>query len=368
MESNSNSAVSPDGLSLRGLLDDPDRLAEAVVDTVRDCLIILDGTLRVCAANRNFFLSFEVTPEDTIGHSLFELGDGQWNIPDLRRLLHKVLPQNNSFRDFEVNHTFPHLGRKTMLLNARKLLRRDSGSELILLAIEDVTERKRLEMELRDRERALAQVVKDKELLIAEVHHRVKNILQAVVSLLNLHATHTTDPRVIEALSDAGGRVKVIARLHETLYASSDLTKINFGEYLRHLANELRTVHGRPEVSFEIDAGDVVLDMETAVPLGLIANELIINSLKHAFPSGRAGQVRAAIEYVYDSVPPGEPLDDALIRLRVEDDGIGLPSGLIPGETNTLGLKIVKLLSKQLDAHVHFRSVDGVQTRLTFKP
>ena len=368
MESRSSAVISVDLLSSRWLADKPEFLAEAMIDTVRECLLLLDTDLCVRFANRNFFLSFEVTPEETVGRSVFELGNGQWNIPDLRRLLREILPLNNSFRDFEIRHDFPHLGYKIMMLNAQKLRQEDGQSELLLLSIADITARKRLEEEVREREQRLSDLVKEKEILVAEIHHRVKNNLQAVVSLLFLQASHTKDARVVEALSEASGRVQVIARLHESLYASSKLSEINFGDYLRHLVEELKSLHGRAQISFEVDSHDVVLEMEEAVSLGLIANELIVNSLKHAFPSGRAGHVQAAIEYIHESVIPGDSLDTALIRLRVEDDGVGLSPEIVPGKTGTLGLKIVQLLSQQLHGQVEFRSVDGVKACVTFLP
>ena len=107
---------------------------------------------------------------------------------------------------------------------------------------------------------------------------------------------------VIEALPEAGERVRAIARLHESLRASSNLKQVSFGAYLRQLAEQFRIVHVCDDTAFEIETNDVVLDMETALPLGLIADELIVNSLKHAFPSERAGRVRAAIEHVQDSI------------------------------------------------------------------
>ena len=482
-----NNGTSTPPLRLHDLFDDTGLLAEAMVDTVSDCLLVLDGDFHVRVANRNFFLSFQVTPEETVGRLVFELGNGQWDIPGLRRLLHEILPGNHSFRGFEVIHHFPHLGRKVMVLNAQKLRQQANSGELILLAIEDVTaakqlqereaysvavfrssgealvglsvagfiqtwnpaaerlygytaaeaigasislvvprhldaeletlltrlrkgetittetvreakdgrlidvrlnaapvldsseriigiaaaitditERKRLEEELLERERRLSELVKEKELLVTEIHHRVKNNLQTVVSLLSLHANSTSDPRVVEALLEAGGRVQAIARLHESLYASANLAEINFGDYLRQLTDELRNMHGRAEISLQVDVDDVVVGMETAVPLGLIANELIVNSLKHAFPSGRAGHVNVAFEYVYASVLPGEPLDEASVRLRVEDEGIGLSPDIVVGKTNTLGLRIVRLLGQQLHAHVDFHSIGGVQVCVTF--
>ena len=113
--------------------------AESIIDTVRDPLLVLDADLRVRSASRSFYEDFRVKPEETEGRLVYELGNGQWDIPELRTLLEAILPENDSFRDFEVTHDFEGIGRRRMLLNARKVRRPGNHSELILLAIEDVT-------------------------------------------------------------------------------------------------------------------------------------------------------------------------------------------------------------------------------------
>ena len=128
-----------DLLSLRGLIEEAPLLAEAIVDTVQDSVLLLDAQLKIVLANRSFYSTFKVEPAETLGGMVYELGNGQWNIPELRKLLEHVLPNNLSFSDYEVMHTFPDLGRKVMLLNARKLRRREDQSHLILLVIQDIT-------------------------------------------------------------------------------------------------------------------------------------------------------------------------------------------------------------------------------------
>jgi two-component system, chemotaxis family, CheB/CheR fusion protein len=114
-----------DSLSLRGLIEEAELLAEAMVDTVRESLLVLDHSLRIRLASRSFYLTFRVAPEETLDRLVYEIGEGQWNIPRLRQFLEDILPHDGCFRDFEVTHDFPQIGRKTMLLNARKLRRRE---------------------------------------------------------------------------------------------------------------------------------------------------------------------------------------------------------------------------------------------------
>ena len=116
--------------------------AEALVDTVREPLVVLDGDLRIHSANRSFYQVFKVKPEETLGEFIFDLGNRQWDIPKLRELLEEILPQNTKFNGFEVEHDFESIGKKVMLLNARRIARESEGTQLILLAIEDTTDRK----------------------------------------------------------------------------------------------------------------------------------------------------------------------------------------------------------------------------------
>jgi two-component sensor histidine kinase len=179
----------------------------------------------------------------------------------------------------------------TAILNAAPVL--DSTGQIVGIsaALTDITERKQMEQQLRVSEQNLAALVEEKQTLVQETHHRVKNKLQTIVSLLSLHAGQARNRQVIEVLSEAGGGVQAIARLDERLYTSATLTDIHFGEYLRNLTEELRRLHGRAEIAVQVLTEDIVLGMDTAIPLGLIANGLILNCFKHAFPADRFGQV-----------------------------------------------------------------------------
>jgi PAS domain-containing protein len=128
----------------RLLVEDIENYAQNIVDTVREPLLILDTTLRVRSANRAFYQKFHVSPSETEGRLIYELGNGRWDIPDLRTLLENIVPKSSVFDDFELEHTFPAIGRRVMLMNARKLQAGHHG-ELLVLAMEDVTERKRAE-------------------------------------------------------------------------------------------------------------------------------------------------------------------------------------------------------------------------------
>src|SRR5512142_1079418 len=140
-------------------------LEEAIVDTVREPLIVLDDALRVVVASRSFYRAFKASPQDTEGQFLYEVGNGQWNIPALRLLLEEIIPKHTTIEEFEVEHDFPTIGWRTMLLNARKVFYEGNNSTSLLVAIEDVTQRRGLE---RDKDELLRQ----KDLLLREMNHR----------------------------------------------------------------------------------------------------------------------------------------------------------------------------------------------------
>jgi chemotaxis protein methyltransferase CheR len=146
-------------------------LAEAIVDAVREPLLVLDPDLRVIAASRSFYRTFAVTPRKTEGRLLFELGGGEWNIPRLRKVLEDIIPKRRTVEAYEVEHEFPSIGHRVMLLNARRVFDQDGSASAILLAIEDVTRR-------RETEREKDELLQQKEILLQEMQHRVANSLQ----------------------------------------------------------------------------------------------------------------------------------------------------------------------------------------------
>ena len=152
-------------------------LAHAIVDTVREALIVLDRNLRVVTASRSFYQTFGVDPQDTQGQLFYDLGNGQWNIPALRRLLEEVIPQRRTIESYEVEHDFPTIGRRTMLLNARQVFDEEHPDSTLLLAIEDITKR-------RDAEREKDDLLRQKEMLLQEMQHRVANSLQIIASIV----------------------------------------------------------------------------------------------------------------------------------------------------------------------------------------
>jgi two-component system CheB/CheR fusion protein len=580
--------------------------AEGIIETVREPLIVLDSDLRVQRATQAFYESFLVTREETVGRFIYDLGNGQWNDARLRELIGAALFRSEPFHDFELIHDFPHIGVRTVRLNGRRILLPHSQQRMLLLSIEDVTERRELaeiryrrlfeaakdgilvvdveaqtiqdanpcmldlcgcrreqivgkpvseaaaklglpelgrglsmssdseivrfeglplrtrqnglvlvdvvgnaykvgnqpvvQFNIRDvssshqalkrlreseqrfrlfvesvhdyalfqtdpsgrivtwnagaerllgwkeqeaigqhtsllftpedleageaarelataratgraederwhlrkdgtrfyasgvltqvcddrgqllgfakimrdntarkeQEEQLRRTVSEKETLVREIHHRVKNNLQVIVSLLAMQSRHNPDPRVLSAFSEAESRLRAIAQIHERLYASDDLSTVEFSEYVSGLARELAQLHAPNPKDIELDINviDMALHIERAIPLGLIANELILNSLKHGL-NGRPGRLRIRLAYVPGS-SPSDTLDTGWGQLQICDDGPGFPPGFDASNTQTMGLRLVNMLVRQLRGHLELGPPPGVCCTVIF--
>jgi two-component sensor histidine kinase len=200
--------------------------------------------------------------------------------------------------------------------------------------------------------------LREKEILLQEVHHRVKNNLQVISSLISLQLRPIKDVVSREALQACQARVQAISLIHAMLYQSKDYANVPFSEYASRLAsnifNTLGTLPG--QVSLELAIGDVALPVDKAIPCGLILNELITNALKHGFPGGRRGTIRVELGKASTSQ----------LRLSVEDDGVGMPPGINIRETQSLGMHLVCALAEQLAAELNVSGDRGTSFKVTF--
>jgi two-component sensor histidine kinase len=201
--------------------------------------------------------------------------------------------------------------------------------------------------------------LQQQEMLLREVHHRIKNNLQIISSLLDIQASSVEDPHIAEMFLDVQNRVISMALIHETLYQSGDLRMVNFGVYVRSLAEQIFRSYNVPtqRIALQIRADDVMLDTKQAVPCGLILNELLSNCLKHAFPDERGGEIH--IELRSDAAPQ--------VTMIVRDTGIGFPAGVDSYHPQTLGLQLVHSLTEQLGGRLEAESDGGTTFRLTFR-
>jgi two-component sensor histidine kinase len=235
-------------------------------------------------------------------------------------------------------------GSRRWMLFAGRDLRDGTISEYCI----DITERKRSEELLR-------QSLREKEELLKEVHHRVKNNLQVITSLLNLQARQIEDEKTLALFEVARNRVQSIASIHELLYRSGSFAAVELGPYVEKLvADVVRLYSAAERIRVEVDAGGAHLELQRAVPFGLLLNELVSNVCKHAFPEGRRGRIAVEVARVGDE-----------IVLTVADDGIGLPEGFDSNRAS-IGIFLVHRLAQQLEATVEFRSAGGTTVRVRF--
>ncbi len=226
------------------------------------------------------------------------------------------------------------------------------GRPAILSTAQDITERKRAE-------EALRAALKEKTVLLREVHHRVKNNLQIISSLVHLQADQWHHPELRPVLEQTQRRIRSMALLHEALYHTEDLARVDLARYTRSLCDLLRRTLGADtmeRVQVHLEVAELSLGLEQAVPCGLLINELVSNALKHAFPAGRRGHIRVRVSIT----PTGEA------ELDVSDDGIGLPPQVDPDRTQTLGLQLVQILTRQLHGRLAIRRTPGTGFQITF--
>jgi PAS domain S-box-containing protein len=223
---------------------------------------------------------------------------------------------------------------------------------LVSAAIRDITERKLVETRLRSS-------LKEKEVLLKEIHHRVKNNLQIVSSMLHLQMEKLSDAQAIELFQDSQNRVRSIALFHEKLYQSRDLGRVEIAEYLKGLANGLFATYGvsPDDIVLEVHSEDIPLGVDAAISCGLIVNELVSNSLKHAFPAQRKGRVEVTLRSAGTDVV-----------LDVADNGIGFSATLDFRNPSTLGLKLVAIFTEQLDGTMDLTREAGTRFSLRFTP
>jgi PAS domain S-box-containing protein len=229
--------------------------------------------------------------------------------------------------------------------------------------LRDETERQRTEQQIRT---SLAE----KHALLQEIHHRVKNNLQVITSLLSIQAARLENAEVAAVLAETENRVRAIAALHETLYSSENLAHIEFGSYTQQLVRGLVRFYGIEEkrLSVTVDTADLVVDIGQAIPLGLLLNELVTNCFKHAFPDGRSGSVTVQLAYVPNriAVERGQSLDEGEGKLVVQDDGVGLPPDLNWMETPSMGWYLVNVLVQQLQGQIEVASLPGTSVTIQF--
>lgn len=332
-------------------------LALAIVDTLPDPFLVLDDKLQVLAASRCFYEVFEDDPAAAHRCSLFTLTEGRWDVPGLRPLLEAVVPCSSAIENYEFEQKFTKLGRRIIQLSARPIHDPGSSSKLVLLAIKDVTSRREIE---RDKERLQAHtedLLEQQKTLLREMQHRIANSLQIIASILLLKARSVSSEETKSELRDAHQRVMSVAAVQSHLHEVDGIDQIDVGTYLTKLGRGLATsmIGPNQNIKIVVSAGQGTLPSSQAVSLGLIVTELVINSIKYAFPTAR---VSAQVSITFE-------MKRFEWKLAVSDNGGGRSIAHEGKAKGGLGTALIAALAKQLEASLsEVSSADGLKVEV----
>lgn len=319
-------------------------LALAIVDTLPEPFLVLDEALCLLAGSRCFYEVFKEDPARAHGRLLFELSDGQWDIPGLRQLLETVIPQHTAVEGFEFEQDFARLGKRTIQLNALPI--RDEGlrGKMVLLAIRDITERREVEQEKQRLLEHTEELLEQQKTLLREMRHRIANSLQIIASILLLKAGAVSSEETKNELRAAHQRVMSVATVQGHLQASDGIEQIEMGPYLKKLGAGLASsmVGPKQKIDIVVAASLGTLPTSHAVSVGLIVTELIMNAIKYAFPKPHTS---ARIRVTFEKA-------NADWKLTVSDNGIGRLANTAPKTSTGLGTALVGALAKQLNAQI----------------
>ncbi len=250
-----------------------------------------------------------------------------------------------------------HGDKRTFLAISTSILNTDET----MISLIDITERKR-------NEKLIKSSLKEKEVLLREIHHRVKNNLQIISTLLSMQADETDNEEIIEFYTESQNRIQTMALIHENLYKSSDISSISIKNYLNSLLNDIMYSYGvlNDRIKLEIDTEDYLLNIETAVPCGLIINELVSNSIKYAFPDDKNGIINVSLHEISLKHENGGK-KERKFKLTVKDNGIGLPNDFKIEKSTSLGLHLVTALTEQLEGNIKLEKKEGTTFIIVFK-
>jgi len=322
-------------------VDQPYRI---LVESMSEGAITLSGEGKIIHCNKRFSEMVNIPFQFIIGSSFFEY------IPEMQHGSLKNLLDQGRIKSCKCEFTLETKNKsiKTVLLSCHPLEFGDIDGLSIVAT--DITELNKMHQQM-------ATSLQEKEAMLKEIYHRVKNNLQVISSLLNLQANTIQDPASRNTFIESSTRIKAMALVHEMLYQSGNLVRVEMGKYVRNLAKNLADIYhiDSKKVKLIIDADTIFLSIENAIPYGLILNELISNAFKHAFPADQSGEIKVSIKN-----------KDKKNILIVHDNGIGLPAYINFKNTKTLGVQLIHTLTKQLGGNIVLDRSSGTTFTLSF--
>jgi PAS domain S-box-containing protein len=330
----------------------PATAAGSVIATLTDAVFFVNPEGRIVTVNQATLelLGYEESDE-LVNRSAGVIFGQEGEVVYLEQTRFGRLLKIDSFSDVETSFVTKDARKVPVSLSASIVRDEDGTKRGVVYVGRDLTERVQAEERIKTS-------LQEKEVLLKEIHHRVKNNLQVISSLLYLQSKNIVDDQTLQMFEESRGRVRAMALVHERLYRSQDLARVDFAEYVRNLADHLFRSYGVDGnlIRLRVDVEDVYLDLDTAIPCGLILNELVSNSLKHAFSDDEGGEV--GISFHSDQ--------NGWFTLMVTDSGVGFPSELNFRNTKSLGLQLVNSLATQLRGAVELDNSDGTAFKITF--
>jgi PAS domain S-box-containing protein len=329
------------------------RLLLALMDNMPDFIFFKDKYSRFIRNNRAHLELFGLKKqEETLGKTNFDffpLHFAEETLEDEKRIIETGKPLIN-----KIENISDVKGHPAWVSTTKVPVLDEQGNVTTIIGISrDITER------ILSAEKVQSSL-EEKELLLKEIHHRVKNNLQVISSLLNLQSSSIKDPEILAVLKESQDRVRSMALIHENLYRSSDISHLDVADYIKTLVSGLKRgyVNNRQDVELDLQIEQIPLDIDLAVPCGLIINELVSNALKHAFPDDRPDPM---VSIVF------KMMDQKNVHLSIGDNGVGLPEHFEFKTVDSLGLKLIRILvTDQLEGDIVFSSKHGTRIDITF--
>ncbi len=333
------------------LLNENEEKFRTIFENANDGIVYADNKGTILDINERTEDILGYKREKVVGKFFYDIGfcDPK-DLPGIIDIFNKTVTTGDSVSliELEMNHAE---GNKVFVEVSTKLIKNQGETEGFLSILRDITERKQIEEKIK-------ASLKEKEVLLREIHHRVRNNLQVISSLLSLQSSYMADDQYVEMLKECQNRIKTMALIHERLYRSDNLARIDFNTYIESLVYELIRSYGvnTDFVTVKIEVDKISLGVDAAIPCGLIINELVSNCVKHAFPDGK-GEIIVALHF-----------NDGNTELMVKDNGIGIPDTLDIRNTETLGLRLVTILTEdQLKGSVILTRDEGTEFRIIFR-